>query len=62
MKNRKMLLNINNIECIGCGEKLGERPNNLLLMHKAEGIQVYAICGKIDCWIFLGKKMAQGKR
>ena len=47
--------------CIICKKNMIE-PNNILLLHKADGIQVYYICGKQSCWIKLGKKMAEGKR
>lgn len=50
------------MKCTICKTELGERPNNILLQHRAEGIQLNAICQNSDCWEKLGKKMIEGKR
>ena len=48
--------------CIICKTPLGTRPQSMVIQHKAEGIQVYALCGASTCWEALGRKMAEGKR
>ena len=48
-------------ECVICEQEF-YRPPNLLISHRAEGIQIYAICSKESCWISLGRKMVKGNR
>lgn len=50
------------MNCIICKEDQGERPPNVLIQHKAEGIEIKAICQRTDCWIALGKLLSEGRR
>lgn len=49
------------LECVICEKPLCTRPNNMLLQHRFEGIEIIGICQKEDCWIKLGKRMSAGK-
>ena len=48
-------------QCVICRDTL-YNPYNLLLLHKAEGIQIHFICGKTECWAKVGRKMVKGLR
>jgi len=48
-------------ECIICKKQM-ERPPNILMLHKAEGVEIHPICYSEKCWVKLGKLMAEGKR
>jgi len=49
------------VKCSACGKSV-KRPNAVLILHKAEGLQVYSVCSNTVCLEFLGHAIADGAR
>ena len=45
-----------------CKKDLGNRPHEIILQHRAEGILVYPLCSDGMCWEQMGMKMKKGMR